>query len=631
MAVGVGNNDVFHFTILEDTMSEINQDEARSAKRKSLLLGGIVLVLILLVGLAFASGAFQSEEPSPETPTQSPTSLPTEEALQPEIRILEPVQGTTLDIAQPVKVAGEGQGLPEGNIVVQAVDPQGNLLVQEASILQGDNVGVGGKGTWQVSLNLDAVVPGTSGALVAFGTDPKTGDRVAETRIDVVFGEPVEAQIHIYEPQNGAVLDVNRPIEVKGEGQGLFEGNVVVQAVDAQGYVWQEVATTLQGEQVGLGGKGDWSVTLDLQQVPRGSQGAILAFGTDPKTGSRVAETRVDVVFGEPLEAQIQILEPSNGAVLDVTQPIEVKGQGQGLFEGNVAVQAIDENGAVLADANTILQGENVGVGGRGDWRVSLDLRNVAVGTPGQIVAFGIDPKTGARVAQTQVDVTFGEEVAQAPSTLEGPLWVLTLIAGKQPLEGAPIYASFEDGKVSGSAGCNTYQGSYQSDADTLEVTPLALTRKLCPEPAGVMEQEQTFVSLLQSAKRYSTDNGLLTIFDHQGSAILTFSPAVAGMLNFRVRLALPETAQVIVTLEDVSKADAEAETIGQSIMKAPVGPPIPFAVMYNLKDIDPNRRYGVRAQIVDADGTLLFTSTQSYPVLTQGNPSYVEIELTQP
>jgi len=109
------------------------------------------------------------------------------------------------------------------------------------------------------------------------------------------------------------------------------------------------------------------------------------------------------------------------------------------------------------------------------------------------------------------------------------------------------------------------------------------------------------------------------------------FKPAVAGELTYKARIALPDTAQVIVTLEDVSQADAPAMMIGQTIMAAPAGPPIPFVVTYNLNDIDATHTYAVRAQIKDADGTLLFTSTTRHLVITQGNPSYVEIELSQP
>jgi len=326
----------------------------------------------------------------------------------------------------------------------------------------------------------------------------------------------------------------------------------------------------------------------------------------------------------------ITIQQPTQGAVLDITRPVEVKGEGQGLFEGNVVVQAISDTGALLADASTTLQGKDAGMGGKGEWSVELDLQKVVPGTVGQIIAFSTDPKSGSRVAETSVAVTFGEAVA-GPSTLEGPLWTLTLLNGQRPLDGAPIYIQFKDGELSGSAGCNTYNGGYTSDDKTLSVKNVVATRKVCAEPAGVMEQEETYLSLLNAAASYSTANGMLTISDANGVATMTFSPAVAGTLNYKERIALPDGAQVVVTLEDVSMADAPAQVIGQTIMAAPAGPPIPFVVPYNLNDIDPTHTYAVRAQITDANGELLFTSTSTYPVITNGAPSYVEIELSQP
>ncbi len=443
--------------------------------------------------------------------------------------------------------------------------------------------------------------------------------------------KPVESAISILAPTNGAVLDISNPVPVKGEGQGLFDGNVVVQAVDADGNVLAEKTTGLKMTREAGATGGVWSVELDVRDVMPGTKGQILAFFTNSKNGDRVAETSIAVTYGEAVEAMINIQEPGNGAALDITHPVTVKGEGQGLFEGNVAVQAVDDNGAVLAETSTTLQGQNIGAGGKGDWSVDLNLQDVVPGTTGKIVAFSTDPKSGDRVAETSVDVTYGQGDVPGPSTLEGPLWALALLNGKQPLEGAPIYALFENGKLSGSAGCNTYSGGYQSDNKNLAVSNVTATRQACAEPAGVMEQESEYLNLLGSAATYSTANGSLTIFDANGNAVLNFKPAVAGELTYKARIALPDTAQVIVTLEDVSKADAAAVMIGQTIMAAPAGPPIPFVVTYNLNDIDATHTYAVRAQINDADGAMLFVSTSSYQVITQGKPSYVEIELSQP
>lgn len=477
------------------------------------------------------------------------------------------------------------------------------------------------------------------GLLAALGVFGEKGPaEVPPTQTPVAVINP---SIDITIPDDGAVLDITRPVEIQGKGQGLHEGNVVVQAVDTLGSVLAQAATTLQGKDVGTGGEGTWTVKLDLRNVKPGTQGFIVAFSTKPVadgTSQRVVENRVTVTFGTPatpIPSSIRILEPSNGMVLDIQQPVTVQGEGEGLLEGNVVVQALDNNNQVLAQQATTLQGDNVGAGGKGTWSVTLDLSHVQPGTQGKILAFSTNPSNGEHVAETSIQVTYGQAEAPTPepgpSTLEGPLWLLTQINGQQPVPGSVVYAIFQDGQVSGSGGCNNYHASYQSDDQNLTISPLAMTRKACAEPAGVMEQEATFGQLMSSAATYSTANGMLTIFDANGSPMLIFTPAVAGTLNYKARIALPEDAQVVVTLEDISKADAPAQVIGQTTMKAPAGPPIPFAVTYNLSKIQPNHTYGVRAVIQAADGTLLFTSDQAYPVITQGNPSYVDIELVQP
>lgn len=67
------------------------------------------------------------------------------------------------------------------------------------------------------------------------------------------------------------------------------------------------------------------------------------------------------------------------------------------------------------------------------------------------------------------------------------------------PIEGTELTATFtEDGTVSGSAGCNQYNGSYTLDGDKLSIGPLTTTKMACPEP--IMAQEQAFLAALQSA-----------------------------------------------------------------------------------------------------------------------------------
>jgi len=55
-----------------------------------------------------------------------------------------------------------------------------------------------------------------------------------------------------------------------------------------------------------------------------------------------------------------------------------------------------------------------------------------------------------------------------------------------------------DDGRVSGSAGCNNFMGTYTLTGSSLRLGPAATTRKLCAVP-GVMEQEQQFLKALES------------------------------------------------------------------------------------------------------------------------------------
>jgi uncharacterized lipoprotein YbaY/predicted secreted protein len=119
---------------------------------------------------------------------------------------------------------------------------------------------------------------------------------------------------------------------------------------------------------------------------------------------------------------------------------------------------------------------------------------------------------------------------------------------------------------------------------------------------------------------------------------ILTAAPALAqsdasvsGEVLYRERIALPPSARVIVQLQDVSFADAAATVIAeQTIDPAGKGPPYAFQLTYDAAKIDSRFTYAVRAQIKDGD-TLLFTTTERYAVITQGNPvSGIQIVVKQ-
>jgi len=80
-----------------------------------------------------------------------------------------------------------------------------------------------------------------------------------------------------------------------------------------------------------------------------------------------------------------------------------------------------------------------------------------------------------------------------------------------------------EGGTIGGSAGCNNYTASYETDGDTLSIGPAASTRKFCAEPEGIMEQETQYLAALENAATYKIDGDKLDIRDADGAGVASF------------------------------------------------------------------------------------------------------------
>lgn len=117
-----------------------------------------------------------------------------------------------------------------------------------------------------------------------------------------------------------------------------------------------------------------------------------------------------------------------------------------------------------------------------------------------------------------------------------------------------------------------------------------------------------------------------------QTTPIATSTPVpetkVAGTVTYLEKIALPAGAVVEVKLLDVSKQDAPAVAIGEQIITTSGQQvPFPFEIKYNSTAIDTRFIYAVRATIT-VDGKLWFTTDTRYAVITQGNPSKVDLVL---
>jgi len=106
--------------------------------------------------------------------------------------------------------------------------------------------------------------------------------------------------------------------------------------------------------------------------------------------------------------------------------------------------------------------------------------------------------------------------------TLEGTSWTLIAYRKTRPIAGTTITAMFQDGQVSGSAGCNSYRGPYTVSGSGISVGALASTKIACLDPEGAMAQETLFLELLQKAQTFRLSDGQLQVFFSEHEA-LTF------------------------------------------------------------------------------------------------------------
>jgi heat shock protein HslJ len=80
-------------------------------------------------------------------------------------------------------------------------------------------------------------------------------------------------------------------------------------------------------------------------------------------------------------------------------------------------------------------------------------------------------------------------------------------------IEGSRITMNFDnENRVQGKAGCNTYFANYQAGGNVLNVAQPGSTNMMCDTPEGVMQQEQQFLSALNSAATFQITGNQLQI-----------------------------------------------------------------------------------------------------------------------
>ncbi len=109
-----------------------------------------------------------------------------------------------------------------------------------------------------------------------------------------------------------------------------------------------------------------------------------------------------------------------------------------------------------------------------------------------------------------------------APEALSGTNWIFVSIGGVPVAGDRPATLAFDERKLSGSAGCNRFSGSYASDGKTLRAGPLMATKMACPGAA--MTQETVFFALIEGPARID--------FPSDGTLVLTGAEGRTAVLK---------------------------------------------------------------------------------------------------
>ncbi len=116
----------------------------------------------------------------------------------------------------------------------------------------------------------------------------------------------------------------------------------------------------------------------------------------------------------------------------------------------------------------------------------------------------------------------------------------------------------------------------------------------------------------------------LLIFFIYRAYAPGSF---VTGTIDYNQQV-LPQDAELVIQLRDVSYQDASSELIVEQRLLNPGSAPIKFKINYDKDVIKERNTYGISAVIYDSKGQLLFINDTAYDVITDGNPNKIDMNL---
>lgn len=130
--------------------------------------------------------------------------------------------------------------------------------------------------------------------------------------------------------------------------------------------------------------------------------------------------------------------------------------------------------------------------------------------------------------ANEESEVNTELDMPNKANAIEGTVWNLVSYNQQPVLAESEITAEFAEGRVNGSAGCNSYFADYQLEDTQLNIETIGSTKKACPD--DLMKQETAYLNLLDKAESAAVVDNVLTINTSDGD--LVFDTAVNSVGN---------------------------------------------------------------------------------------------------
>ena len=138
------------------------------------------------------------------------------------------------------------------------------------------------------------------------------------------------------------------------------------------------------------------------------------------------------------------------------------------------------------------------------------------------VAEIGDPPADGAAFRYQLVEIV-NRVAIPSEEDLSGTDWKLRAFSlndvWREPLDDSAVTISFADGRFSGSAGCNTFLGSYTQAGNQLVISDMGVTQMACED--DLAEQEALFLEALELANAISFEENSLWIEYGENVAIV--------------------------------------------------------------------------------------------------------------